>query len=196
MSLTIVIPVKNPPCLDLFMEKNAKIFSQYPLVVIDSGGGEKLKEIATVYISKNVSLWEARKLGYQQVKTPYLLNLDVDVVPPEGYIESALALDADAITIFYEDVNHCQGSLEYGVSIWKTDVVKELYDFDSKLVCDGKIVKVGSQAYSTLTNGWCECIYMWRRLKNNGYKLETLPMRAKHLKILPVISKHLKTNKE
>jgi len=180
-TLTIVIPVKNPSCLDLFMEKNAKIFSQYPLVVIDSGGGEKLKEIATVYISKDLSLWEARKLGYEQVKTPYLLNLDVDVVPPEGYIESALALDADAITIFYEDVNHCQGALEYGVSIWKTEVLRSLYDYSTNRTF-GDIVKVGSMHYSSLNNGWCECTYMWRRLKDNGYKLETLPMRAQHLK--------------
>jgi hypothetical protein len=87
------------------------------------------------------------------------------------------------VSIFYEDVNHCQGALEYGVSMWKTQVLRQLYDFSMDKVMDGKIVKVGSMTYSTLNNGWCECTYLWRKLKASGGRLETLPYyRAKHLK--------------
>ena len=67
--------------------------------------------------------------------------------------------------------------------MWKTQVLRRLYDFSMDKVMDGRIVKVGSMAYSTLHNGWCECTYMWRKLKLSGGRLETLPYyRAKHLK--------------
>lgn len=164
------------------MDNNAELFSKFPLIVIDSGGGEILKQIAEIYIARKLSFWEARKIGYKEVKTDFTLNLDCDVVVPEGYVQDALKLleYADAVSIFYQDVAHCQGALEFGVSMWKTNVLRKLYDFSMSQVSDG-IVKVGSMAYATLNHGWCECTYMWRKLKNKG-KLETLPYRAQHLK--------------
>jgi hypothetical protein len=185
LDITIVIPVKNPPNLDVFIKENSNIFSRCSIIVVDSGGGEPLKNLAQIYIRKNVSFWEARKLGYTHVETPFILNLDIDVIVPQGYIEDALALlkkEADAVSIFYEDVGHCQGALEFGVSMWKTEILRELYDFSMDKVMDGRIVKVGSMVYSTLNNGWCECTYMWRKLKLSGGRLETLSFRAKHLK--------------
>lgn len=184
MSLSIVIPVKNPPNIKEFIKKNKLFFKKYKLIVIDSGGGEELKKYADKYLFRNISLTEARKLGYSKVKTKYTMNLDVDVIIPEGYIEHAIEIlkeDADAISIFYEDVGHCNGALEFGCSIWKTNVVRELYDFSFKLVSNGKIYKVGPNIYSTLNNGWCECMYMWRKLKENGYTLTTCNFRAEHL---------------
>jgi len=183
--ISIVIPVKNPVCLRDFVQENLWAFKEYPLIVIDSGGGELLQSFAQTYIKKDLKFWEARKLGYQYVKTKYILNLDSDVIIPKGYLKEAIKLlerNIDAVSIFYEDVGHCQGALEFGISIWKTDVLKKLYDFSMEKVQDGKIVKVGSMAYSTLNNGWCECTYMWRKLKFYHGRLETLPFRAKHLK--------------
>lgn len=181
----IVVPVKNPPDIEQFIEQNRTLFTKAELIVIDSGGGELLKPIAETYIKRELKFWEARKLGYSYVQVAYILNLDCDVIVPEGYVEDALKLlnnGADAVSIFYEDVAHCQGALEFGVSMWKTETLRKLYDFSMDKVMDGKIVKVGSMAYSTLNHGWCECTYMWRKLKNAGGRLETLPYRAKHLK--------------
>jgi glycosyltransferase involved in cell wall biosynthesis len=184
--LSIVIPVKNPPNITAFIESNRPTLSKSEVIVIDSGSGEALQKLAKIYIREDLKFWKARKLGYAHVSTPHVLNLDCDVVVPEGYVEDALVLlqqnKAEAVSIFYEDVNHCQGALEFGVSIWKTEVLRKLYDFSMDKVMDGRIVKVGSMAYSTLNNGWCECTYMWRKLKNAGGRLETLPYRAKHLK--------------
>lgn len=184
--LTIVTPVKcgDPSILTAFIEGNMKVLKEHPFVVIDSGGGQSLQSIATTYLKRNVPFWTARKLGYEYVQTECILNLDSDVIVPKGYIEQALEVlkNADAVSIFYEDAGHCQGALEFGVSIWKTNVLRELYDFSIDKVMDGKIVKVGSMAFSTLNHGWCECVYLWRKLKENGYKLETLPYRAKHLR--------------
>jgi len=183
--LTIVIPVKNPPNIEAFIKDNLRLLERAEVVVVDSGGGLKLEQFSKTYIKEEVPFWEARKIGYERVQTKHVLNLDVDVIVPKGYVEDALALlqnNADAVSIFYEDVNHCQGALEYGVSMWKTEVLRELYDFSMDKVMDGEIVKVGSMAYSTLNNGWCECTYMFRKLKASGGRLETLPMRAVHLK--------------
>jgi len=183
-NLTILIPVKNPPCIDKFISENLHYFNQYRIIVIDSGGGEKLREIATVYLNQDLSLTDARKLGITLTTTPFLLNLDCDVKIPEGYIEQSLELlkdDVGAVSIFYNNVNHCQGALEFGVSIWKTDILRNLYDFSFDIVVQD-IVKVGEGFYSSLQSGWCECNYMWRKLKDNGLKLETLNIRAIHLK--------------
>ena len=188
--LSIVVPVKNPPNISLFIEGNLELFRKNDLIVIDSGGGKSLEPFSNIYVERDVSFWDARKLGYERVETKYILNLDCDVVVPNGYIKDALVLlekGIDAVSIFYENIS--QGVLEYGVSIWKTDVLQRLYDFSMNLVLDGKVVKVGSQAYATLNNGWCECTYMWRKLKASGGRLETFPYRAKHLDDFKIISK-------
>jgi len=183
--LSVVVPVKHPRNMEAFILGNTDLFKNTFLIVVDSGGGEPLSKIAKTYVRQDLKFWEARKLGYAHVETPYLLNLDSDVIVPYGYITDALNLletKADAVSIFYEDIVHCQGALEFGASVWKTEVLRRLYDFSIDVVSDGKIVKVGSQAYSTLNNGWCECTYMFRKLKLVGGRLETLPFRAKHLR--------------
>lgn len=198
-TLSIVIPVKNPPDLQGFITANKSLLaSDAHKIIVDSGGGSRFNTarnlgfLPLLYKFRDVPFWEARRIGYEYAVTPFILNLDVDVIVPESYVEDGLALlkkEADAVSIFYENVNHCQGALEFGVSIWKAEVLRRLYDFSMNKVMDGKIVKIGSQAYSTLNNGWCECTYMWRRLKLTGAKLETLPYRAIHLKKDPPISK-------
>lgn len=59
-----------------------------------------------------------------------------------------------------------QGHLAFGPSIWRTKILQKLYDYES------------------LKTRKCECIYMWNKVRGAKYKIETLNMRAKHLKSL------------
>jgi cellulose synthase/poly-beta-1,6-N-acetylglucosamine synthase-like glycosyltransferase len=157
--------------LDDFIKGNAWLLENFPVIVIDSGGGEKLRKYALEYVQKNIDFWDARRLAYQMVKTPYVMNLDSDVIIPNGYLANALDVlknpDVGAVSLFYEGMTHF-GVLEYGVSIWKTSLVKQLYDFDAKKLPP---------------NGLCECIYMFRKLWNSGYRVEIVsPFFAKHLR--------------
>lgn len=189
--LTIVIPIKNPPNLGLFINENRNLLvSEACKIIIDSGGGSRFKDarklgfFPLLYEERNISLWEARKYGYNHAVTPFTLNLDCDVVPPIAYIQETLALlredKADAVSIHFDPIH--TGHLEFGVSIWKTDIVRKLYDYPPKPV--EKLIKVGEQEWVTAFQcGFCECSYMWSRLLSSGGRLETLPhYRAKHLK--------------
>lgn len=184
--LTIVVPIKNPPDFSAFIDGNRKYLEKFPVIVIDAGGGTELIKYAKLYLVNNVNLTEARKVGYSLVQTPFILNLDCDVLIPDGYIESALELfkrnkDIGAISIFYDNLEHCQGALEFGISIWRTEILKNLYDFSFNKVNDGILMRIGPNIFSSLNNGWYECTYMWRKLKDCELKLETLNFRAKHL---------------
>jgi len=55
------------------------------------------------------------------------------------------------------------GHLGFGQSIWRTELLKELYDWD-------------------ITNTMCECTYLWGKLNRTKYRLETLSnIRCEHL---------------
>jgi len=188
--LTIVIPIKNPPNLDLFIEENrALLQSRAHKIVIDSGGGNRFQNahdlgfLPLLYEGRDVSLWEARKFGYEYAVTPFTLNLDCDVVLPLQYVEDALVLlrssEVAAVAIHFDPVK--TGHLEFGTSLWKTTILKKLYDYPPAPV--EKLIKVGKQEWVTAFQcGFCECSYMWSKLLNSGGKLESLLYRAKHLK--------------
>jgi hypothetical protein len=57
-----------------------------------------------------------------------------------------------------------QGHLAFGCSIWKTEILHKLYD------------------YHEVLTPLCECVYIWRRVLRNGYRIETLNYRAIHNK--------------
>jgi uncharacterized protein (DUF2237 family) len=185
--VSIVIPVKDPPDIQMFMNWNSELHSkENEIIVVDSGGGMELQLLATSYTRKLVPFWEARKIGYSEASTEFILNLDSDVLLPNRFLHNSLKKmeeGADAVSIFYEDVGHCQGALEYGASLWRSKMLRSLYDFSLSKVSDGQIRKVGSSIYSTLNDGWCECNYMWRKLVDSGGVLETIPFRAKHLHV-------------
>lgn len=181
--LTIVTPIKNPLNLELFI-KSMEWLLKKPnlLIVVDSGGGEALRKFCWRYFQKDCRMWEARKLGYAEVKTEFTLNLDSDTVLPLKYMEEALNLlksdKAEAVAIDYEKL---QGHYAFGTSIWKTEILRKLYDYPPNPV--EKLIKVGKQEWVTAFQcGFCECTYMWSRLLGSGGRLETLPYRAKHLK--------------
>lgn len=174
---TIVIPVKNPPDIDSFIVGNKQLFAKCSMIVVDSGGGERLSAYSDIYEKRDCSFWVARRWAYDRVKTKLTLNLDADVILPPKFLQTATALIQEkvaAASIFYIDVGHCQGALEFGASLWRSSVLKKLYDFSFDVALPGKIVKVGEYSYAALNNGWCECTYMWRKLKDAGLKLETV----------------------
>jgi hypothetical protein len=184
--LTILIPVfEKTETVQKFLELNEEILKSNILIVIDSGGGSALKKFAAHYEEfPRGDLGLARRHGINLAETEFIFNLDVDTVVPVSYINDATQIlelnkDVFAVALDYENL---QGHLAFGTSAWKTDILKKLYDYSIQKVSDGQYVKVGSHIYSNLNNGWCECTYMWRKLKASGGRLETLPMRAKHLK--------------
>ena len=183
-NITIITPVKTPKNLEVFINANEWLLKPNLFMVIDSGGGGKLRGYCWRYIQKDVSLWEARKLGYAEVDTKLTLNLDCDVAPPPDYIKEAYEIleenKADAVSIHFHPIY--TGHLEFGVSMWKTEWLKKLYDYPPKPV--EKLIKVGKQEWVTAFQcGFCECSYMWSKLLRAGGRLETLPYyRAKHLR--------------
>jgi len=181
--LTIVIPVKDPPDLERFIKGNFAILNATCKVVVDSGGGKQLEKLPnTLWIQKQVPMWEARKLGYKEVRTPFTLNLDADTILPEGYVQESLDLlrkgACDAVAIDYDPP---QGHYAFGTSIWRTDLLRKLYNYPPKTV--EKLIRVGKQEWVTaFQNGFCECAYMWARLLRSRGKLETLEYQAIHIK--------------
>lgn len=167
--LSVVIPVKrregfNP--VPLFIKQMNWLWqTEATIIVIDSGGGEALKPFAHKYIQQNVSLWEARKLGYENIETLYTMNLDDDNIVPKDYVLKALNILSEnsnviAVAIDYEVL---LGHYGFGTSVWKTEWLKQLYDWNK-----------GSSL--------CECCWMWSKIHRANKRLETLPYRAKHLK--------------
>jgi hypothetical protein len=164
--VTIIIPVKEKPeIVSKFILGNLDILSKCTVIVIDSGGGKELKGYASIYLIKNVSMTEARKIGYHFVDTPYILNLDSDTILPENFIEYSLRLLEDKnVAMVAIDYKEPQGHYAFGTSLWKTEILKEFYDYTG--------FKETRQ---------CECLYIIDKLRNAGYKLETLPFRAVHI---------------
>lgn len=182
-SLTIVVPVKNPPNLEFFINSMEWLLKPNLLIVVDSGGGQPLRKFCWKYFEKDCRMWEARRLGYDEVGTEFTLNLDCDVVLPLEYVKDALQVlqedKADAVAVHFNPIK--TGHLEFGTSIWNTEILRRLYDYPPKAV--DKLIKVGERQWVTaFQSGFCECSYMWSRLINSGGRLETLPIRAKHLR--------------
>ena len=181
--LTIVIPVKDSPDLQRFVRENLEVLSTSKKVVVDSGRGEQLGRLPnTLLFQKQVPMWEARRIGYEEVRTPFTLNLDADTILPNGYVQESLNILrknlCDAVAIDYDPP---QGHYAFGTSIWRTELLKKLYDYPPRAV--KKLIKVGEQEWITaFQNGFCECTYMWARLIRSGGRLETLGYKATHLK--------------
>jgi len=164
--LSVVIPVRDPPDLPQFIREMEWLLFRSSLIVVDSGGGELLRGYTTVYVSADMAMGEARKLGILVVKTPFTLNLDVDAVISPSYLEAALEILrnnlAEAVATSYESFSHHYG---FAGSLWKTDWLQRLYNYSTRAA-----------------SGVCECDHMWARLAEAGGRLKKLPKRAKHLR--------------
>ena len=163
--LTIVIPVnEKKETIAKFIEGNRKLLESSRVIVINKAGGEELRQFAERFISSQESLWEARKRGILLVETPFVLILDADVILPFSYVEKAIKIleeekDVIAISIEFEKV---LGHLPFGHSIWKTEWLKKLYDWDP-------------------SKRTCECLWMWSKVHKSKKRIETMCLRAKHL---------------
>jgi cellulose synthase/poly-beta-1,6-N-acetylglucosamine synthase-like glycosyltransferase len=177
-NLTILISCcEEDQLVEWSIRENYAILFKYPIIVVDKKGGTKFlllnqqRNLDIQYFAQNTSFWFARRFGLEFVKTEYVLCLDVDTILPAHYIEDALRIlesesDIGAIALDYAE-SYKQGHLAFGTSIWRTELLKELYDW--RLTTDQKI-------------NICECRYMWDKLKKKNMKIETLPLEAIHLK--------------
>jgi hypothetical protein len=170
-NLTIVIPVsEDPKVIKDFIIGNEKILTENRVIVVNRRGGEELKPFSTIWFSKESTFWDARREGLDLVETEYTLCLDSDTILPEGYIEEALTIlqlrrYVAVVAIDYEDL---QGHLAFGTSIWRTVILKDLYDWNKNRENPSR---------------GCECVHMWSKVRRSKFRVETLNMRAKHLKI-------------
>lgn len=165
--ITTVLPVnEKEKIVEQFIEGNKTLLTKYPLVVINKSGGDKLKQYSSVYINnKEKCLSSARRTGIDLVKTEYTLNLDVDSILSINYVEQALELLQSSNIVGAVSIDYCrlQGHLAFGLSIWRTNLLKMLYDWKESKVC--------------------ECNYMWGKLNSKTkFILSTINCRAKHLK--------------
>ena len=172
--LTIVIPCfEKPETVAKSIEGNKEILKKYPVIVINKKGGEALKPVSSVFFQQDTSFWFARRFGLEFVKTKYILCLDIDTILPPKYIEKAIELlekdpTIGAIALYYE--RSIQDHLAFGTSIWRTKELKNLYDW--------------RLTYPPISFDICECKYMWNKLEKANMKVETLPMKAIHLKYI------------
>lgn len=163
VSLALIVR-EQPQMVDWFINYYKPLLKKFDVVVVDSEGGESLKQYASQYIKELLPLDKARKLVISKTQTPFTANVDIDTQLPIKYIYSALRLlqqnKADAVAIDYKPP---QGHLAFGTSFWRTSTLQKLYDW-----------QMGGR--------FCECIHMWRRTHQNKFKLETLPFYARHIK--------------
>ena len=167
LDLTILIPCcEKDEIVERSIQENYEILVKYPLVIVDKKGGDKFisleqqGNINIQYFDQDTSFWFARRFGLEFVKTKYVLNLDADTILPEGYIEEAIRIlethpEIGAVTAEYADPfnnNHHKG---FGNSIWRTEQLKELYDWR---LTQGQEFKP------------CECEYMWNKLEKKRKK--------------------------
>lgn len=191
--ITIVIPIKNPPDLDNFIKENIFELLYNQTIVVDSGGGEAIRKYADIYIDADMEMAEARKLGYMLAEEEYILNLDCDVVIPKNYISVArfmLSKDAyaGAVSLFIDRPSHHMGILDFGCSLWKAALLKELYDYGPRTFQKQEVVDLTSDPnhkHLVLVGcPTCECWYMWKKMRDIGKELLIVPeiITARHLK--------------
>lgn len=165
-SLSIIVVVKeNPEIVQQFVRGNSELLHKYPLITIDSGGGEALQPLSVYYEKNNYDLSSARKRGIDIIESKYVLNLDADTILPFDYVTEAIRIleNNDKVACVAIDYEKLQGHYAFGTSVWRSQILKQLYSWKRGM-------------------GTCECVYMWSKVIKAGYRLETLPYRAKHLK--------------
>lgn len=170
--LTIVIPVKDKEeTVDKFIEGNKEILTNFKVITVDTNGGNKLKKYSFVYIDDiedKYTMPKARILGVSLVDSKYVLNLDTHVILSKEYIIKSISLldNDDNIGAISIEHKRLMGHLGFGQSIWRTQLLKELYDYREEY-----------NKYS------CECVYMWNKINVTKYRLETIDnIRCEHIR--------------
>jgi len=177
--VTIALPVfEEPEIVAKFIDGNKEILQKYPVIIIDRKGGEALKQYASFYRKTccptiGLPLGRSRRFLIRRVQTEFTLNLDVDVLLPRNFVKESLQkFEEPKVAVVALDYEDPQGHLAFGPSIWRTEILQKLYDWE------------------LLKTKKCECIYMWGKVRRAKYRIETLGMRAKHLKSFATLIRH------
>jgi cellulose synthase/poly-beta-1,6-N-acetylglucosamine synthase-like glycosyltransferase len=170
--ITIALPVyEEPDIVANFIDGNKEILEKYPVIVVDRKGGEALKKYASFYKKTScptigLPLGNSRKFLIGRVQTEFTLNLDADVLLPKNFVKESLKKFEDPeVAVVALDYENPQGHLAFGPSIWRTEILQKLYDWQ-------KLLKRKK----------CECIHMWSKVQRAKYRVETLGMSAKHVR--------------
>jgi hypothetical protein len=168
-----LIPVyEHPSIIAKFLIGNKKILTNYPVMFVVKGRYQDLEELpnSTIIFNNDASFWEARRIGLEDIKTKYVLNLDVDTILPEGYIERAIGWLEECPKVGIVNINykfpHKQSHGAFGTSVMRTEDMRKLYDYSPK----------------DYPSKPCECQYMREKVLNAGMSSVLLDMEAIHLK--------------
>lgn len=110
-----------------------------------------------ISLSMAKGMAQGRKEAIDRVCGIYTVIVDMDTEIPERYIEDAIALLSkdSKLACIAIDYTESQGHYAFGASVWKTEALKKLYDY-----------REGT--------GWCECIYMYHKVLQAGYSMDTI----------------------
>lgn len=178
-NLTVLTPIKETADLTEWYRSMSWLLDQTKWLILDSGGGEAFSNVDG-YQKLDVSEWRARELLIRKIETPFVLNLDCLNVLPEAYVKEAYTLlsnnGAEVTAIDYEE---SIGHYGFGTSMWKTPVLRAVYDYPPKALRLQLQDEDGE--FHVFRYTICECIYLWNKLYNNGNKFLPLLFKAKNL---------------
>lgn len=161
--LTVLTPIKETKSLTEWYNSMSWLLDQVHWIVLDSGGGETLKDKCSEYISKDVDEWTARDILISKTRTTYTLNLDCFNILPIQYIDEALALlEQGKAEVCAIDYTKSIGHYGFGTSIWQTELLKQIYDYPPKALKLKLQDKKGEHHIFRYTI--CECSYIWNKL--------------------------------
>jgi hypothetical protein len=142
---------------------------------------------AEIVVQRSTPQFEARRKTIDRAAQPYSLVLDDDTKIPNKFLTPAhekLLEGHLACTL-----NYCpdiQKHPPFGASLWVTDTLKEVYDYqvyvqNYKPIYEKTEDTQGNTHYKITNPILCECRYMWSKLKPSElYIFEDLT--AVHLK--------------
>lgn len=171
--MNIILTVREDPAVARQFIADAERMLEFALegrgpvrmIVIDREGGEALRTYASCYEKSPVNLYAARCRAIELCTEEFTLICDLDTRLPHQFVSDALNLlekpDVAVVTVDYLYPN-CQGHYAFGASMWKTQILKQLYN----------------QQRGSL----CECLHMWNQVRQAGFRIETLERRAIHLR--------------
>lgn len=172
--LTIVIPCfESEAMVHRCVIANLDVLQRYRVIILNKTGGERFRDfIWPMLFNMGASFWFSRRFGYEFVRTEYILNLDVDTILPDGYVEKAIQImDSDlsigAVALDYA-APFMQSHLAFGTSIWRTVELRALYDW---------------RMTSGQSEDLCECRYMFKKVEAMGKRVVSIDgMSAVHMK--------------
>jgi hypothetical protein len=133
---------------------------------------------------------DARRKTIDEATMPLSLILDADTLLPSQFLPRGIKKLAEgfvACTLLYSP--NTQGHPPFGASLWRTDKLKQLYDYQAYVRNYEPIYartedKKGNDSYKITNPLLCECLYMYAKLGPNELHVFT-NLTAQHLKGKP-----------